>query len=103
MKRSQALFAGCLLLSSLSCTAFNAVSGVITHPESHLERPSRIDFQESLLGTLKLAPGLAVTAYATGVKGARMLAVTPDGTVLVTRPSEGDVVALFDRDGDGRS
>jgi hypothetical protein len=42
-----------------------------------------------------------IEKFATGLGEVRMLAVTQNGTVYVTRPSPGDVVMLRDTNGDG--
>jgi len=60
-------------------------------------------FDEALLGQLQAPEGFTVTVFAQQVGNARMMAVGPDGTVYVTRPESHDVMALRDRDGDGRA
>jgi len=44
-----------------------------------------------------------VTAFATGLKNARILAVAPNGDVYVSRRDQGDVLLLRDANGDGRA
>lgn len=51
--------------------------------------------------TLKALPGLKVSVYAAGVPGARFMAIRDDGVIFLSSPSEGNVLALPDRDGDG--
>lgn len=70
---------------------------------SHTVRPADRAFSEDLLGKLTVAEGFAVTAWATGLEHARMLVTAPDGTVYLTRPKQGDVLALRDDDGDGKA
>lgn len=55
------------------------------------------------LAALQAQPGYAVSIFAEGLGNARMLAVAPNGTVYVTRRTEGDVIRLLDADGDGRA
>jgi glucose/arabinose dehydrogenase len=50
---------------------------------------------------LKLPPGFIWTVFAREVKGARVLALDPNGTLLVSLTSQGRVVALPDTNGDG--
>ena len=50
---------------------------------------------------MKLPPGFAWTVFAREVKGARVLALDPNGTLLVSLTSQGRVVALPDTNGDG--
>lgn len=47
--------------------------------------------------------GFKVTVFAAEVTGGRLMAVSPDGTLFVARMSKGDVVALPDRDRDGKA
>ena len=47
--------------------------------------------------------GFHVSVYARGLEQARMVLALDDGTVLVSRPKLNDVVALRDRNGDGRA
>lgn len=55
-------------------------------------------------GSIKLPPGFKIDIYASGVKGARSLAVSPNGTVFVgTKDLRGSVYAVKDKDGDGRA
>jgi len=50
---------------------------------------------------LKLPPGFAIAIFARDVKGARVLALDPQGTLLVSLTSQGKVMALPDRQGAG--
>ena len=50
---------------------------------------------------MKLPPGFAISIFAENVPGARVLALDPDGTLLVSLTSQGKVVALPDKNGDG--
>lgn len=50
---------------------------------------------------LKLPPGFSISIFAKGLDAPRVLALDPEGTLLVSIPSQGRVVALPDRDGKG--
>jgi len=50
---------------------------------------------------LKLPPGFAISIFAKNLPGARVLALDPGGTLLVSLTSQGKVVALPDKNGDG--
>ncbi|MBI4637640.1 MAG: sorbosone dehydrogenase family protein [Candidatus Rokubacteria bacterium] len=52
---------------------------------------------------LTLPPGFQIQVFAAGLGAARFMALDPTGTVLVSVPSEGRILALPDRDGDGRA
>lgn len=86
-----------------SCMYVREGFKVATQADSHVTRPGRVDPTAERISTLRVPPGLSVDVFARGLRGARMMAVMPDGTVLLTRPGEGDVHALHDRDGDGRA
>jgi glucose/arabinose dehydrogenase len=50
---------------------------------------------------LKLPPGFSIGIFARGLPGARVLALDPNGNLLVSLTSQGRVVALRDTHGDG--
>ena len=50
---------------------------------------------------LKLPPGFTFAIFARGLQGARVLALDPAGNLLVSLTSQGRVVALPDKNGDG--
>ena len=52
---------------------------------------------------LKAPDGFRVSVFASDVTSARLMAFSPDGVLFVARQGKGDVVALPDRDGDGRA
>ena len=52
---------------------------------------------------LTVPPGFSVSVFASEVTGGRLMAVGPDGVLLVARQSKGDVVALPDRNKDGKA
>jgi glucose/arabinose dehydrogenase len=69
----------------------------------HVVKPDSLPFTPARMRGLRVPPGFRIDAFAQGVANARMMAVREDGTVYVTRGYLGDVVALRDRDGDGRA
>ncbi|MDO8560760.1 MAG: PQQ-dependent sugar dehydrogenase [bacterium] len=50
---------------------------------------------------LKLPPGFAISIFAKDLVSPRVLAATPDGIIIASITSEGKVVALPDKNGDG--
>lgn len=50
---------------------------------------------------LKLPEGYFISIYAKGLTNARVMQYDPAGRILVSEPSEGKVVAIQDKDGDG--
>jgi glucose/arabinose dehydrogenase len=73
-----------------------------TAVSAHVFRPPPVPPTEARMAGLKVADGFTLTVFARGLGAPRMLAVTPDGKVYVTRRGEnGDVLLLRDTDGDG--
>jgi len=60
-----------------------------------------LPFDEKYLQQLKLPEGFRVNIFARNLGNVRMMAFAPDGTLLVTRRIETDVIALTDADNDG--
>jgi len=52
---------------------------------------------------LTVPPGFAIDVFADRVGSVRFMAVDPAGTLLVSEPSRGRVLALPDRNGDGKA
>src|SRR5262249_52132624 len=69
----------------------------------HAFRPAQRRPTPELIASLTHPPDVAVGVFAEELKNPRMLAVSGDGTVYVTSPDDGTVVALADRDGDGKA
>lgn len=53
--------------------------------------------------TVRLPPGFRIQTFASGLGAPRMMAVSPGGDLFVSVPARGQIVALPDRDGDGRA
>jgi Raf kinase inhibitor-like YbhB/YbcL family protein len=66
-------------------------------------KPDKVEATPDRIASLKAPPGFKVSAFATGLKNIRIIAVAPDGTIYVSRRDQGDVVMLKDLDGDGRA
>lgn len=85
-------------------------SGITTTPALPSPGPSAGDASPSAstggeVAGLRAAGGLRVRLFAADLAGARVLALDPDDadTLLVSLPRTGSVVALTDRDRDGRA
>jgi glucose/arabinose dehydrogenase len=61
---------------------------------AHTFFPEHRGLPESVTSMLHVPRGFSVAVFATGLAGARMLAVSDDGTVYVTRPDAGEVTML---------
>src|SRR3989339_557431 len=68
-----------------------------------MQEPERSEGKGPLPSSLplKLPPGFAISIFAENVPGARVLALDPDGALLVSLTSQGKVMALPDKNGDG--
>ncbi|GGY05283.1 YbhB/YbcL family Raf kinase inhibitor-like protein [Massilia dura] len=66
-------------------------------------KPAKVDATPERIAAVKAPSGFAVTAFATGLKNSRILAVAPNGDIYVSRRDQGDVLLLRDKDGDGRA
>jgi len=66
-------------------------------------KPDKVEATPARIATIKAPAGFSVSAFATGLKNIRIIAVAPDGTVYASRRDQGDVLMLKDADGDGRA
>ena len=55
------------------------------------------------IGDLKVPPGFTISVFASDLAGARLMVVSPEGVLLVARRRTNEVVALPDRNKDGRA
>lgn len=69
----------------------------------HAVRPETRKPTDELMQRLRVPNGFRVGVFADRLDNPRMMAIANDGTVYVTRPGRDDVLALRDRDGDGRA
>jgi glucose/arabinose dehydrogenase len=72
----------------------------VTGRWTHLQKTPDNDPNEA---RIKAANGFHVNVFARGLEHARMLLAMDDGTVLLSRPKQNDVLELRDTDGDGRA
>jgi glucose/arabinose dehydrogenase len=96
-----------LLLAVLALTpACYKLKGALeasTSSRSELTRPGTEPVTPQTLARLRVLPGFRVDVWAQGLEGPRVLALAPDGSVLVSCPGKGRVLRLRDADGDGRA
>jgi glucose/arabinose dehydrogenase len=62
-----------------------------------------VDAQSLPLERIKLPPGFEISIYASGVKDARSMTLSPNGTVFVGSRSAGNVYAVMDHNGDAKA
>ncbi len=68
---------------------------------TNIFKPAKVDATPERIAAIKAPTGFKVTAFATGLKNARIIAVAPNGDVYVSRRDQGDVLLLRDANGDG--
>lgn len=96
------LFMCTLLFSAISLNAQKGLpSNTPTGAVVHTAYPQHVDFQTSMLSQLKVPAGFKVSVAASGLGKPRIMAVTPQGNLYVTRRDQGDVLLLSDKDNDG--
>jgi hypothetical protein len=62
---------------------------------------AKVEATPERLKNVKAPPGFAVNVFARDLKNIRIIAVSPNGTVYVTRRDQGDVLMLKDANADG--
>ena len=68
----------------------------------HVNRPERAPFKSEYLKRLTVPAGFRIDIFADNMGEPRMMVVSEAGDVYVSRPGQGDVVRLADRNGDGK-
>jgi len=97
------LYCTLLLCAALSSHAQKGLpSKVPTDATVSTKYPQHEDFKESMLSRLKVPAGFTVSIAASGIGKPRMMQLTPDGSLYVTRRDQGDVLLLSDKNGDGK-
>ena len=97
-----AVFGGLLL----ACSGFsNAQQGDGTRVAiaAAIVKPDKVEATRERIAAIKAPAGFTVTAFATGLKNIRIVAVAPDGTIYVSRRDQRDVLMFKDANGDGRA
>lgn len=75
---------------------------LIQEQKGHRVTPEIIEPTDALLKNVKLPDNFTIEIFAAGLGAPRMMTSGSDGTVFITRPDSGDVLALADKDNDGR-
>lgn len=100
-----ALIVGCVVLLgvALRMKAQDTEERRFAQTEVALSKPGFRPFNERLWRGLQAPAGFEVNIFAQPSGNARMMAVSDDGTVYLTRQTQGDVVLLRDGNGDGQA
>ena len=88
-----------IILSFLVIISKNSLPAVLPPakvlPKEEIETVNESD--------LKIPPKFSLRIFAASLKGARDLELSPQGTILVSQPQEGKVIALPDANGDHKA
>lgn len=99
------LFTGILFLGGAFLTKPFAQKGLPSEKDFtatvNTSYPQHEDFKESYLSRIVVPAGFKVDVVASGLGKPRMMAVTDNGSLYITRRDQGDVLLLSDKDGDG--
>ena len=66
-------------------------------------KPDKVSPTPERIAQIKAPSGFKVEPFATGLKNARIIAVSPEGNVYLSRRDQGDVLLLKDENGDGKA
>ena len=66
-------------------------------------QPEVRPFSQDMMENLQVPEGFEINIFAEGLENVRMMALSQDGTIYITRRMNSDVIALRDADGDGVS
>lgn len=83
----------------LCCMCLFCVSSVSGQTPAQPAQPQAL----AVPAELTVPTGFTVSVFASDVTSGRLMAVSPDGVLYVARQSKGDVVALPDRDKNGKA
>ncbi len=86
-----------VLLSTLTVSAQQKPGEPIVAQWEHMKKT------DPALRKIRVSEGFHIEIFARDLENARVILTLDDGTVLVSRPKMNDVIALRDRDGDGRA
>jgi len=100
MKRASLAAALCLVFGSATAQQGD---GTQFSTKINVWKPNKVEATPERIRALKAPPGFTVSAFATGLKNARIIAVAPSGDIYVSRRDQGDVLLLRDTNNDGRA
>lgn len=91
------------LLSVFSGASAQQGDGTRVAIQAEVFKPAKVEPTPERVAALRVPAGFSIRPFATGLKNPRIIAVSADGTVYVSRREQGDVIILRDTDGDGRA
>ncbi|KQR71583.1 YbhB/YbcL family Raf kinase inhibitor-like protein [Rhizobium sp. Leaf341] len=93
----------CALIAPLGAAVAQQGDGTEVQITTNVFKPNKVAPTSERIGQIKLPDGFAVAPFAQGLGNARIVAVSEEGFIYVSRREEGDVLLLKDEDGDGRA
>jgi glucose/arabinose dehydrogenase len=66
-------------------------------------KPEKVEATRERIASLKVPEGFKVSVFAKDLKNARIIAVSKQGFIYVSRRDQGDVLLLKDENGDGKA
>lgn len=101
------LFRAATIAAALSTLAVPAAAqqgdGTEVQITTKVFKPNKVNATSERIGQLKVPEGFSVQPFAQGLGNSRIIAVSDQGFVYVSRREEGDVLLLKDEDGDGKA
>lgn len=101
MKLTSVLAASCAALAFSTAAFAQQGDGTDVPVAIHVFKPDKAPGTPERLAALKAPAGFTVSSFATGLKNPRIIAVSPNGAIYVSRREQGDIVLLKDADGNG--
>lgn len=94
----------CLLAFLPAIAAAQQDDGTDVAVTAHVFKPAKVEASAARIVALKVPKGLTIRPVTEGLKDVRILAVSPQGWVYVSRREQGNVLMFedADRDGDAR-
>ncbi|MCF0056246.1 sorbosone dehydrogenase family protein [Dyadobacter sp. CY356] len=93
------------LLSAISLNKVKAQKGLPSKQPFtatiNTSYPQHLNFKESMVSNLKVPPGFKTSVVASGLGKPRIMVLSDNGSLYVTRRDVGDILMLTDKDGDG--
>ena len=95
-----------LLLATFAgapCAVAQQGDGTETTFSTSVSKPAKVEATTARIAALQAPDGVKISVFASGLKNARIIAVSDNGNIYLSRRDQGDVLLLKDADGDGKA
>jgi len=99
----RAAIAAATLLAMSAPSVAQQGDGTEVEITTNVFKPNKVSPTSDRIASLKAPDGFTVAPFAQGLGNSRIIAVSDQGFVYVSRREEGDVLLLKDEDGDGKA